>query len=979
MEFNLDYEKNQFNDMKNSMENLLKPMIDTTIKSLDLAISITDEPVSFSQRLDGQYRPINVGEPWGQLFQCAWLHLTAKNIKKESNETIYLKLDVSGEAALFDKQGMPIKGFTNGSSVFDRNHGEPGKMYYDVTSFIDHDNGISLWIEAGANDLFGHFDEDAKIHHAELVVRNQRARKLYYDMETLLNLLEVSNKNDTHYNSLFNALWEVYLLIEYQETNWLDKALKITKNMLESKTNNPITIYATGHAHIDLAWLWPIRETRRKAGRTLSNVIDLLKRNDNFIFGISQPQLLVWLEEDYPTLFEDIKHYVKLGRIELQGGMWVEADTNVSGEEALVRQMLYGIKYYQDTFGFRVKNLWLPDVFGYSGAMPQIIKKSGLDYFMTIKLSWSLINRFPYHTFNWEGIDDSNVLTHMPPEGNYNSSILPKVSKKVSDEYREQDIVKEALVLYGIGDGGGGPGEEHIERIQRQRNLAPLPKIKDSRADTFFEKIKEKKSKLPHWKGELYLENHQGTYTSQANVKWFNRKLEQKLKTIEVLLTLDGNHRMFKSTLDSIWKEVLLYQFHDILPGSSIKRVYDECLARYKKIDETLNDLLTNHYHLSSTGKDNYIFNPFDHKVHTIKRKDETIYAYEVNPFSFSKPIHSITLEACENTNELITENTAIKFHPEGYIESIRDLSSNREMLTQYGGNRLMVYIDKGDAWNIKDHYRYQTPNSLKAKPIKSFDSKMYHLRVNHYQFLDSSIKEYITIDKTTGRIEFEHFVDWKNKGYMLRTGFMTTIEASNATFDIQFGTLDRSTENDTRINKAQFEVSAHEWVKMQDTSHTIALMNDSKYGFHIKEGMMDINLLRSTDYPAKNGDIDKTQYKYAFDLYPSSISNSEIDRQAKGLNGYFPSFNEKIAINPLYTCTQENIKMSAIKPQHDEGGIIIRLYENEGKTTQTNIFLHETFNAIYETNLVEEIIEETNLDNVTFKPFEIKTFLLKN
>ncbi|MDR4968390.1 MAG: alpha-mannosidase, partial [Acholeplasmataceae bacterium] len=744
MEFNLDYEKGVIDQLKHMINHLVKNKIDTKIADLTIQGFITDEPIPFRDISDHALKPFKIGDSWGKNFACGWFRITGH--LKSFSQPLYLKLDLSGEACLFDNSGTPLKGFTNGSSTFDRTHGEPGKVYYQINHLIQENGSLDFWVEAGSNDLFGVLCDEGRFKACEIVAQNEDLKTLYDDLETLLSLLQVIDQESEHFAAIYEGLRSIYYLIVYEEDEWIAKSIETSKKLLSQKTNYLLKITAIGHAHMDLAWLWPIRETRRKIGRTFASVIDLLDHHPDFVFGVSQPQMLTWVSEDYPLLFEKIKAYVKMNRIELQGGMWVEADTNVSGEEALVRQMLYGIEYYKKTFNFRVRNLWLPDVFGYSGSLPQIISKSGLDYFMTTKLSWSLINRFPYHSFNWLGIDGSKTLSHMPPEGTYNSSILPKSTMLIDKQYKEKEIAPLALAVYGIGNGGGGPGYEHLARIDRQKNLAPLPKVSYGTSASFFDELKAYEDKLPSWQGELYLENHQGTYTTQSNVKQYNRKLEQKLRSLEVLLSMtQGYTSEIQNKLDEIWKEFLLYQFHDILPGSSIKRVYDECLVRYQVLDQELDSLFSviDKSYLSETMETKLLFNPLSYPVKIVQKYNQNYYNYVIDAYSFAKAKNIHTLNHGLTVNHVKTKDLIIQFDDQtGQLTSIYHIKQKKELLRDGKGNILSVYKDYGDAWNIPDHYRKQTPQVMKLELREVRNSSQFIELTHYYSFKQSKLKE---------------------------------------------------------------------------------------------------------------------------------------------------------------------------------------------------------------------------------------------
>lgn len=414
----------------------------------------------------------------------------------------------------------------------------------------------------------------------------------------------------------------------------------------------------------------------------------------------------------------------------------------------------------------------------------------------------------------WLGIDGSSVLCHMPPEGNYNSSILPKVTKSMEDNYKEKHITNHALALFGIGDGGGGPGVENLERIKRQKSLDPLPKVNYGRSDDFFDGIGKEKDKFSNYQSELYLENHQGTYTSQANVKYNNRKLEHKLKSIETLFVSTSLYQQYKDKLSEIWKEVLLYQFHDIYPGSSIKGVYDECLERYSILDSELDKLLKSVYpqYTPNYKPGSFMYNPLLNDATVTTKIDNKYYIQKIAKLS-SQTLETDVYEQDEvMINDIIkTKIFRVEFNStNGQIVSIIDKEFTREILSKPKGNSLSVYQDKGDAWNILDHYRKQTPEEMtliNRKIVRYGD--LYEIN-QEYRFKDSTLNEQIIIREDNRVIEFHHDLDWKNVGYMLRTSFPLTIQSNTANFDIQFGQISRTRLNNTTIDSAQFEVCGH-------------------------------------------------------------------------------------------------------------------------------------------------------------------------
>ncbi|MCX7671696.1 MAG: alpha-mannosidase, partial [Anaerolineae bacterium] len=568
----------------------IEAAIYTIVAPLEMRAWCTREPVPFDRRQSGTEKQLKIGDTWGTLFDCAWFHFTGTVPPQAAGQKVVLLLDVNGEMCIFDRNGVPVRGLTNAASTYDYRLGRPGKR---VLPFLEKAQGgepVDVWADVGCNDLFGHLPEGSAIKEAFIATCNEEVRGLYYDFEVLLDFLKVLPEDSPRYQQILTGLTDVLHLIYGGIAPNAAAARALLAPLLAQRGGDPsLQISAIGHAHMDLGWLWPIRETIRKGARTFSTAIANIEQYPDYVFGASQPQYFLWMKEHYPALWEKIKQQVAAGRIEPQGCMWVEADTNISGGEALVRQILYGRRFFRREFGVDVRYLWLPDVFGYTGSLPQILKKAGVDYFSTQKLSWSLINTFPHHSFYWQGIDGTQVLAHMLPEETYNSPAAPRSVRKIEQNYKDSGVSRHALMVFGIGDGGGGPGEEHLERLTRIKNLAGLSPVKQQWVARFLEEWQADAGRFATWAGELYLERHEGTLTTEARNKWYNRKMELALRELEwtaVIAKTVANADYPAERLAKLWQEVLLYQFHDILPGSSIKRVYDESLARYAALYE---------------------------------------------------------------------------------------------------------------------------------------------------------------------------------------------------------------------------------------------------------------------------------------------------------------------------------------------------------------------------------------------------------
>ena len=968
----------------------VKAQIDTHVIDLTIYGAVTDEPVLFAERQSLGYREFRVGDSWGTLFSCGWFHLTG-TIAPTSHGPFYLKLDMNCEGLLFDAGGTPVKGFTNGSSNFGSkgNLGSPAKRYAAVEDFISPGGEVDLWIDAGMNDLFGNVKNKGRIDTAQIVCRDWCARQLYYDLSCLSSLQKAASRSDPAAYRIYRVgLGKISRLYRSGGADWIDRSLVITHELLETPTNETHHISSIGHAHLDLAWLWPLRETHRKGARTFANALRLMEEYDDYIFGASQPQLYQWIKDRHPRLYDEVKQRVSEGRWEVQGGMWVESDTNISGEEALVRQMLYGIRYFKQDFGIRVNSLWLPDVFGYSGNMPQIIRKSGLDYFMTIKISWNDTNEFPYHTFNWRGIDGSEVLAHMPPEGEYNSPADARWLLKSMQNYREKHFDTRTLNLFGVGDGGGGPSASHIERIRRLGGRAPLPTVTMERSAEFFEKIGGIRERFPSYDGELYLEKHRGTYTSQGRVKYYNRRLENKLKTLETLLVQTGLYSRFKQDLETIWKEVLLYQFHDILPGSSIKRVYDECLERYESLDLQIEEITSE----SLCGElvpdvaevplgELQAYNPLPTEVLADRITSGEFQEIRIAPLSTRIEVaHSWPKALGNDVRRLENRYLEVTFRRNGSIASVLDKETGRQVL-RASGNRFRVYTDTANAWDISRYYRWLPSRAMRLTKSEAFTYGPVQEIVQYYRYGRSILVQKIRLKPESHRIDFIVEADWKHIRRMLRVAFPLNLESDEAIFDIQFGHLSRSSRNDTSQERAQYEICGQNWVDMNDGNRGAALITDSKYGFRAKNDTLDLNLIKSTNYPAKNGDIGRHDIRYGLFVHSGNHIDSDVDSQAMEFNTWTPFFRHGRDLGrSIFELDNKGISYSTLKGAEDGLGLILRLYERNGLPALCRLKMNIPVNEISETNLVEENavkIVDGAVANLTFTPFEIKTLLI--
>lgn len=935
------------------------------VMPLEVTFAYSDEPVPFEEISTLEFKPIQVGEVWARNnFACAWFHLTGKLPKEIDREGLYLDFSNDGEGLLVDKTGHAVKGFTGGSPIFEAKDCISEKRYYPLDEIVmDEEGNIDVYIDAASNNLLGEFREVAKLEAAGIVRENKQMQELYWDYDVLLDYCLGKPACDENRRAITFGLRKIMNMIDYGDPDYYAKSKAITKELFNLAGYNNIQVTAVGHAHVDLAWLWPIRETKRKAKRTFASMIYLLKRYPKFHFVVPQPQQLAWMKELDPKLYEEIKQLAKEGRMEPVGGGWVENDTNVPCEESLVRQELYGQKFWQEEFGGYVHLRWLPDTFGYSAAIPQILKQTEQDYFMTIKLSWSNRTLFPYHTFHWVGIDGTDVIVHMPPEGTYNSQAGARALIAGEQNLREADCKDEFLIVYGIGDGGGGPSERMVERAQRLENVPYLPKVTQKSAISFFEHLKDKE--LPVYDGEMYLEKHRATYTSQSNNKNFNRDCEGKLLAYEQLLACSGEMGN-KAVIDDIWKEVLLYQFHDILPGSSIQRVYNETDVAYAEILNKLEGLVNEQGASFLPAANKSIINLGGRKVSKIA-KDGDKYLYYKGEGALVAPTVYENAKCAKTVDKVETDYYVATFAADGSFESVVLKENGKVALEK--ANKLRVFIDKGDSWDFLDDYRDQPEVYMTLVDSNVLDyGDLIEVKQN-YVYKNSKLEQTIVMHKNEPIIRVHHEVNLVDDGHMIRAEFIPTAWSDTAYSDIQFGYLGRPTTDDTEHNAAQFETCCQKWFDVSDETQGFAVLNDAKCGFMAKQGIVSLNLVRSTVYPS----IERDHVSYSYALYPHAggFDSVALDEMAKEYNARV-LYGDKALETPLVD--NDQIDITAFKPAYDNSGYILRMFERAGKAAETKLTLPAGYKLDCEVNMLEDKIGEAS-ETLRFKPFQIRSF----
>ena len=982
----MPYVKHRYKVVIERTYNTLKNKIYNNVGELETQYYKTKEPVPYERRTEGEHKKIKIGEKWGDLWDCAWFRFKGQVPESAKGKKTVLIIDVSGEGCVVDNDGNPVRGLTVVEDSFDGRNGLGGKRVLEISECSDGNEKIDIWMDAGCNCLFGTLRNNGCLTAANIATVNVAVRNLFYDFQVLYSLMKALDERSARYNKILFALYDASLMLNEYSNEEIEKASERVARELDKKGGSPsLKFTAIGHAHLDLAWLWPIRETIRKGARTFSTALDLMDKYPDYVFGASQPQLYQWMKQYYPALYKRVKQKVKEGRWEPQGCMWVEADTNLIGGEAMVRQIVYGKKFFRDEFGVDIKHLWMPDVFGYSGALPQILKRSGCDYFMTQKLSWNEHNKFPHQTFMWQGIDGTEIFAHMLPEETYNSPLTPESVHFAEYNYIDSGKCDEALILFGIGDGGGGPGMEHLERAQRLKNLEGLAPVTQGFAEPLFERMAEKSDGLKKWIGELYLEKHQGTYTTQAKNKRFNRKMELALRELEFALVLEGRLSAYpKEELDRIWQEVLLYQFHDIIPGSSIKRVYDESLARYEILYNRVNQLISESYKGIAAGKGAVAFNSLSWDRGEIIRLADKYYSVKIPAMGYAAVKNEIT-EFSVYTGSGVIENDNLRavFDDDGAVVSVYDKKNDREILSA-PSNIYRVYCDESaDCWDIPIEYLDREPEKFILKEQKFFTDGPDAVCSQDYIYNNSSLHVDIKLRHGAKRIEFVTSADWHENLKMLRVSFATNIISDYASYEIQFGKIDRKNNDNTSWENAQFEMCGHKWVDLSEKGYGVALLNDCKYGHRISEGNMDINLLRSQNYPGENADRGKHEFTYAVYPHLGNEAEGEVSKQAYELNvpvRIADGGGDAYCENSLFSITDE-VVIESVKKAEESDEVILRIFEPYGKTVKTVLKTGKPCKKIVSCDLTENEEEQLetseNGTELKFRPFEIKTLKL--
>lgn len=982
----------------------------------------------------GEWRAFGKNEYWGYREQYCWFkhRVTVPRHFAGKKVVYYVEITSSAEQFIIYVNGKITQGLDSNHKFIILTDCAKGGEEYDIALSAYCDD----WNFRGETKLYAclrTYDDDAS--------------RLYYDFDVLCGTADCLDTDDIERVEIVKALNEAVNMLELNTDDdgiYRDSLKKASAFLHESifGAKHPALISCIGHTHIDTAYLWRIRQTRDKAGRSFATVLNLMKEYPEYRFMSSQAQLYEFVRQDYPDLYEEIKQAVKDGKWEPEGSMWVESDTNLISGESLVRQFLFGKRFFREEFGKDTRVMWLPDVFGYSGAVPQIMKKCGIDYFMTTKISWNEYTRFPYDTFTWEGIDGTGVLAHFEPCSNtddktefyttYNTDINPLFAVKSWHRYSNKDLNRNILCSFGHGDGGGGATRGMLENLKRMDEGVPgCPNTKQEFVLNFFERLENETKnsrRLPKWRGELYMENHRGTLTSQARNKKYNRKSEIACHDAETLCALAGvltGAAYPEKEINGAWKTVLLNQFHDIIPGSAIHAVYEDSKVQYEKLLGELNGIsraarqaiaakiglkqdsivVFNTLGFKRTGEvpidleDGLAVFDGEKQLPCQKTFDgKTVFLAENVPakgykvFRLQRGITSDSAPVNADTRHAETPFYELDFDSDMNVSRLYHKESGRQTAPGQTLAALFACEDRPynrEAWNIECYFdEKMTPvNDVQsAKVIESGEVRTVVEVVRKYN--KSVIKQYFIFRRDTPRIDIAYDIDWKEKNIALKADYPVDVNTDRATFDIQFGNLQRTTTNNTLFDFAQFEVCGQKWADLSDNGFGLSVLNDCKYGWTVKDSHILPTLLRSATAP--NHAQDRERHTFTYSLYPhrGAVHESGVVQQAYSLNVpleavYSPAHDGSLPTEfSLVCCDRDNVIIETVKKAEDSGDIILRLYETWNKKTDCEIGFSGDVLQAEECNLIEENGEEISFEGkkikLTFKPFEIKTLKIK-
>lgn len=961
------------------------------------ASELDGEPVDFKTATARKFHPFAPRTWWGKPWGTTWFHFAGEVPSSMEGRRVDLLVDLGfnnggpgfqSEGLTWSKDGVPIKGV------------EPRTTWIPIAKVAKGGEKVDIFVEAASNARF--MDEVAgpngdlatalphplyQFAGAELGVFESDVYHLALDIEALMASVSELPENSARRQSVLRAVSNALDIIDRGEViaDAAAARAELAEELAKPANASSMEVTAVGHAHIDTAWLWPIRETIRKCSRTFSNVSTLLDEHPDAMFACSQAVQYDWMKQRYPHIYARMAAHVKEGRWIPVGGMWVESDAVMISGESLVRQFLEGQRYFREEFGITCEVAWLPDSFGYAGGLPQICRLAGTKYFLTQKMSWNTTNVFPHSTFWWEGIDGTRVLAHFPPSDTYSSSFLGFEMEKNESNFKDLGYATHALMPYGYGDGGGGPTREMVELARRMENMEGAPRVIQRDPLEFFRLAEEEFRDAPVWTGEMYLEFHRGVWTSQYAMKRGNRLMEQLLVEAEIWSTrafLDGVADYPYDQLQELWRHMLVLQFHDILPGSSIAWVHNEARDDYAVLAERARTLIDNAVTaLAGQGATPLTFNASPFEL-------DGIPAFSAQPTTTTQ---SGRVEVTREGEAVVLSNGQVRVEvaPNGTLTSIT--TNGREVLAGTG-NQLHLHPDhpnKFDAWDIDAFYRHTRTNLDDAESVELLSDGVRVSRRHD----DTALVQTIRLAADSPRLDFTLDADWHEDEKLLKVAFPLDVHASHYTAETQFGHVTRPTNDNTSWEAAMFEACAHRWLHISEPGFGVALTTLSSYGHDVTRPQtgdqrgpgattVRLSLLRAPKYPDPN--TDRGQHHFAYSLVLDASIHDAV-RTAwqqsvppRELVGAAP-------VAPVVTSSNPDAVVAAVKLASDKSGdVIVRIYESSGGRTATTLTTGFSYRDVEVVNLLEDTdpdvaalaplkTESTDIA-LSLRPFQIVT-----
>ncbi|MFJ8335829.1 alpha-mannosidase [Streptomyces sp. NPDC094437] len=989
-------------------------------RAVPLRVEIWDppgEPVPVAEGLAAPYRPARVGDDWGPAWSTSWFKVSGTVPAEWAGLPVEAVLDLgfATHSAGFSAEGLVYR--ADGTAVKALN---PRNLWLPVSEAAAGGEEFTAFIEAAANPVVMHTGPDSlsfgptavggrapwigdpaadpgaplyRLRRLDLAVFDRNVHELVQDLDVLGQLMHELSPDAPRRWQILRAVERALDLVDLQDIGGSAAAARaaLVPALTAPASASAHRVSAVGHAHIDTAWLWPLRETVRKVARTVSNVTHLMDDHPEFKFVMSQAQQLAWLKEHRPEVYARAQEKARTGQFLPTGSLWVEPDTNISGGEALARQFVHGKRFYLEEFGVETEEMWLPDTFGYNAALPQLMKLAGVRWFLTQKISWNTTNKFPHHTFWWEGIDGTRIFSHFPPVDSYNGELSGAEIAHSVRNFQDKAAANSSLIPFGYGDGGGGPTREMLARASRLKDLEGSARIDIEGPADFFPRAHaefEANGGAPVWSGELYLEFHRGTLTSQLATKQGNRRSEHLLREAELwAATAAVRHGQPYpyDALDRLWKTVLLHQFHDILPGTSIAWVHREAEETYAAVAEELGALIdaAQRELAGLEGDGTIVFNAAPHARAGV-------------PAFGAVPRAEVpgSVAPVPDGDGFVLDNGLVRIvvDAQGLIVSARDLVADREALPPGArANLLQLHQDfpnQWDAWDIDVFYRNTVRDLVDAESVTASGDGIRVVRA----FGASRVEQTLTLPTGSRQLVVDTVVDWHERERLLKAAFPLDVRAAHSTAEIPFGHVERPTHTNTSWDAAKFEVCAHRFLHVGERDWGAALVNDSTYGHEVTRDVradggttttVRLSLLRSSRFPDPDADQGTHRLRYAL------VIGADVADAVR--EGYHLNLPERVlpgsaSVAPLVAVDHAGVVVEAVKLADDRSGdVVVRLYEAHGVRARARLSAGFPFTSVGVTDLLERPLEDPASHHVTdgevqltLRPFQILTLRLR-